>query len=184
MRLFIAFEMPDEVKKNVVELINELKKVEASIKWVEEKNLHITLKFLGWVEDKDLEKLIEMVSRSVENFKSFKVDFKGMGTFPEGKAPRVVWVGATEGAEVLGKIAESLENNLSQAGFRSEKRGFTPHLTIGRIKDKKGVDELKLKMAAIKNTEFGEAMIDRLFIMKSTLTSKGPIYEKIKEVTL
>jgi 2'-5' RNA ligase len=184
MRLFIAVEIPDEIKKNIVELINELKKVEASIKWVEEKNLHITLKFLGSVEDKDLEKLISMVSKTVEDFGGFKVNFSGMGTFPEGKAPRVVWVGTTEGGETLVKLADGLENSLSPAGFRSEQRAFKPHLTIGRIKEKKGVDKLKVKMALIKNPKFGEAMIDRIFIMKSTLTAKGPIYEKIREVKI
>jgi len=198
MRLFIAVEIPDEIKKNILELINELKKVEASIKWVEEKYLHITLKFLGSVEDKDLEKLVSMVSKTVNIFGSFKVNFSGMGTFPEGKAPRVVWVGTTEGAETLVKLADGLENSLSPAGFRSEQREFKPHLTIGRIKavpahayrqaggrqEKKGVDELKARMASIKNPEFGEAMIDRIFIMKSTLTAKGPIYEKIREVKL
>jgi 2'-5' RNA ligase len=184
MRLFIAVEIPDEVKKKVVELISELKKVEASIKWVEEENLHITLKFLGWVEDKDLEKLISMVSQTVENYGSFKVNFSGMGTFPEGKSPRVVWVGTTEGAEALEKLAKGLENDLSSAGFRSEKREFRSHLTIGRIKEQKGVDILKAKMASIKDPNFGEAMIDRVFIMKSTLTAKGPIYEKIRGVKL
>ena len=191
MRLFIAVEIPDEIKKNIVELINGLKKVEAGIKWVEEKNLHITLKFLGSVEDKDLEKLISMVSKTVEDFGSFKVNFSGMGTFPEGKAPRVVWVGTTEGAEALVKLAGGLENSLSPAGFRSEQRAFKPHLTIGRIKavpagrqEKKGVDKLRVRMALIKNPKFGEAMIDRIFIMKSTLTAKGPIYEKIRGVKL
>jgi len=184
MRLFIAVEIPDEIKKNIVERINELKPVEAVVKWVAKENLHITLKFLGWVEEKDLDKLIKMTSKAVESFNRFKVNFAGLGTFPEGKAPRVVWVGMGEGAEEMGKLAEALENKLSRAGFRSEPRGFKPHLTIGRIKAKKGVDNLKTNLAAIKEPKFGETEVDSLFIMKSTLTSKGPIYEKIKEVKL
>jgi len=184
MRLFIAVEISDKIKKKIVELINELETVDGSVKWVARENLHITLKFLGWVEEKDLDKLIEMTSKAVENFHPFNVNYAGLGTFPEGKAPRVVWVGMGEGAEEMGKLAEALEDKLSRAGFRSEPRGFKPHLTVGRIKEKKGVDNLKTNLAAIKEPKFGETEVESLFIMKSTLTSKGSIYEKIKEVKL
>ena len=81
-------------------------------------------------------------------------------------------------------IAEKLENVLSEAGFRSEEREFSAHLTIGRVKDKKGVDRVKEKMQGAENMSFGEILVDQVNIMKSTLTPKGSIYEIYKSIKL
>lgn len=184
MRTFISVELPDEVRKNIAELIIELKTVDAAVKWVEAQNLHITLKFLGWVEDRKIDNMMELTSKAVAGMGSFKAKFEGMGTFPPGKSPRVVWVGVSEGGDKLIKLASSLEETLSNAGYRSEKREFNSHVTIGRIKESNGVDKLKEKIESLKDVKFGEAWVDSISIMKSTLTPKGPIYERIKEVKL
>ena len=192
MRTFISVELPDEVKKNIVELVNELKDTGAGVKWVEAKNLHISLKFLGWVEDRQIDELPDLITTAVSGTGSFKAKFEDLGTFPEGKSPRVVWVGTAEGGDKLCDLAKALEENLSKAGFRGEDREFRPHTTIGRVKEKKvprqardkGVDKLKEKIKSIKDAKFGEALVDRIYLMKSTLTPSGPIYEKIKEVKL
>jgi len=184
MRLFIAVELTDEVIKNMVEMINELKETGAAVKWVEASNLHVTMKFLGWVEDRKIDNVIELASKAAAGTGGFKIKLEGTGTFPPGKSPRVLWVGITEGGDKLGKIAVSLEENLSRAGYRSEEREFSSHVTIGRIKNNEGVDKLKEKIGRYKDTGFGEAWIDSIAIMKSTLTPRGPVYEKIKEVKL
>lgn len=184
MRVFIAVELPDEIRKNIVELINELKEVGSDVKWLEEKNLHITLKFLGWVEDRKINDVIELTAKAVAGTGSFKAKFEGLGTFPPGKTPRVVWAGVSEGAEKMKKLADSLEETLSNAGYRSEEREFNSHVTIGRVKEKKGVDKLREKLGDYKDPKFGETIVDHINIMKSTLTPKGPIYEKVKEVKI
>jgi 2'-5' RNA ligase len=184
MRTFISVELPDEVKKNIVELINEIKDAGPGVKWVKAENMHITLKFLGWVEDKKLDDLIEFIAKAAAGSGSFKAKFEGLGAFPEGKSPRIVWVGTVEGGDKLCSLAKGIEETLSEAGFRSEEREFKPHITIGRVKERKGVDKLKEKIKSIKDAKFGEAVVDRVHIMKSTLTPKGPIYEIIKEVKL
>jgi 2'-5' RNA ligase len=191
MRTFISVELPDEIKKNITALVNELKNLSAAVKWVEPKNLHITLKFLGWVDEKNLDNLIELAAKAVAESRSFKAKFEGMGTFPEGKKPRVVWVGTAEGGDELCKIAQSLEKTLSKAGFRSEEREFKPHISIGRVKEKaprqiryEEIDKLEDKIKGLQNEKFGETMVDRIHIMKSTLTPTGPIYEKVKEIKL
>ncbi len=187
MRTFISVELPDEVKGKIGEFIKELDDAEMKVKWVKKDNLHLTLKFLGWVEDKNLDKLIRSTEKAVSNSGSFKVSFRGTGTFPpclpagrEGKNPRVVWVGTEEGGDELCDLAD----RLSKIGSRREKREFKAHLTIGRVKEKKGVDKLLKKLERFKDIKFGEATVDRIFIMKSTLTSKGPIYEIFKEAKL
>jgi len=178
MRVFISVELSDKVKKKIVELINDLRKAKSEVKWVKAENLHLTLKFLGWVEDNKLDNLIELTTKAVAGTGSFKAKFVGLGTFPENKSPRVIWVGTAEGGDELCKIAQNLEETLSKAGFRSEAREFKPHLTIGRVK------KSKERIKENKKAKFGEMIIDQIHIMKSTLTPKGPIYEIIKEVKL
>ena len=174
MRLFIAAELPDEIKKNIAKLIGELKTTDAAVKWVEANNLHLTLKFMGNVADKEIDKWIDWTKKKVGGSGGgFRLKLEGMGTFPEGKHPRVVWVGGSNGSKNLRTTAEALEE-----------AEFVSHVTIGRIKEHKGVDKLKGKIVGYKDAKFGEAKINSIFIMKSTLTPKGPVYEKIKEVML
>jgi 2'-5' RNA ligase len=199
MRLFIAVELPEEVRRKIANLIKELKETGAGVKWVEADNLHITLKFLGWVEDQRLEDLESWVVKAVTKTGGFKAKFEGTGAFPPGKNPRVLWVGINEGGKELKKIADSLEGTLARGGYRSEEREFSAHLTLGRVKDKaprqdcdelsrvargEGVDKLIEKIEQHRDASFGEAWIDSIAIMKSTLTPKGPVYDKIKEVKL
>jgi 2'-5' RNA ligase len=184
MRAFISVELTDEIKKNITELVNGLKDNADGIKWVEPKNLHITLKFLGWVEDRNLDNLIELTAKAVANTGSFRAKFEELGTFPEGKTPRVIWVGTAEGGDALCKLAKSLETTLSQAGFKSEAREPRPHITIGRVKERKGAGRVKEKIDGMQNARFGEMIVDRVCIMKSTLKRSGPVYEIFKEVKL
>ncbi len=184
MRTFISVELTTEIKQKISELINKLGGGETAIKWGKAENLHITLKFLGNVEDNKIENLIELASKAVAGTGSFKAKFKGVGTFPGGSNPRIIWVGTDEGGDKLCNLAKNLEETLSNAGYKSEEREFRPHITIGRIKGKTGLDKLKEKLLAHKESEFGEALIDRIHVMKSTLTPKGPLYEKIQPLDL
>jgi 2'-5' RNA ligase len=182
MRTFIAVNLPDEIKKNVAEATASLKKIDSGIKWVEPENLHLTLKFLGWVEDKRLPEVVEIAGKVIAS--SFKLKLAGVGSFPEGKSPRVLWVDIIEGAAELKPLADRLEKDYSSAGFRAEEREFSPHLTIGRVKEKRGIDKVIEEMGKLKEAVFGECVIDRMDIMKSTLTRKGPVYEVYKSIEL
>lgn len=182
MRTFIAVNLPDEIKKKVAEVTASLKKIDSGIKWVEPQNLHLTLKFLGWVEDKRLPEVVEITGKV--SSPSFKLKLAGMGSFPEGKSPRVLWVDIIEGAAELKALADHLEEDFSAAGFRAEKREFSPHLTIGRIKDKRGIDQVIEEMQKLAGVSFGECVVSSLEIMKSTLSRKGPTYEVYKSTSL
>ncbi len=180
MRLFISVELPEEIKKNIEASISGLKKSSSGVKWVEAHNLHITLKFLGSVEDE--KKVISITERSLKEAKSFRVKFSGVGAFPSEKRPRVLWIGVQEGAIGLKKIADDLEDALLNAGFMKEERGFSAHLTIGRVKSEKGVD--LEKMGNLADKVFGEMEVDHINIMKSTTLDTGPVYEVIKNIPL
>ncbi|MBI5078968.1 RNA 2',3'-cyclic phosphodiesterase [Candidatus Saganbacteria bacterium] len=198
MRMFVSVELPDEVRNKLAELIGELKNTGAAVKWVGENNLHITLKFLGWVDDPKKDEVIELTGKAASGTGKFKIKFEGVGTFPcppagaaGGKSPRVIWVGVSKGGDRLVKMAKALEKNLSQAGYKSEKRDFASHITIGRVNDpmqsgqeKKGVDKLIEKIGSFRSSEFGEMLVNQINVMQSILTPKGPIYEKIKEVKI
>ena len=182
--MFIAVELPEEVKGKIGGLIEKLKVSGAAVRWVEQKNLHVTLKFLGWVDDARISEVVELTEKTAKGKKAFQAGFQGIGSFPAGESPRVIWAGINEGGDKFKQLTEELEKNFSQAGFRSEERGFSSHITIGRVNDNKGVDELKEKMAALNEVKLGEALIASVSVMKSTLTPNGPRYEKIKEVRL
>jgi 2'-5' RNA ligase len=175
MRIFISVELPEEIKNNIAEAVEGLRKIDSGVKWIESRNLHLTLKFLGWIEDKNLEDIVSLGEQAVLGHKSFKVKFEGAGSFPEGKSPRVFWVGISEGGLDLKKIADNLG---------PEKREFSAHLTIGRVKNKEGVDEVKEKMKGLEKISFGEFFVNKINVMKSTLTPKGPIYETYKSIKL
>ena len=181
MRTFIAVNLPDEIKKNVAEATASLKKIDSGIKWVEPQNLHLTLKFLGWVEDRRLPEVVEIAGKV--GAPSFKLKLAGVGSFPEGKSPRVLWVDIIEGAAELKAIASRLEKDYSSAGFRTEEREFSPHLTIGRVKEKRGIDKVMEEMGKLAGVGFGECVIQNIEIMKSTLSREGPIYEVYKRIS-
>jgi len=184
MRTFIAIELSEEIRKKIWAMIEELKGVSAPVKWVEQDNLHITLKFLGEVPDKEIDNLISLSTDAAEGVKPFAAEFAGVGTFPGGHHPRVIWVDTVKGREEQGDIASSLEEKLSNAGFRSEEREFKPHITVGRVREDKGLAKLLSKLEGLRGTNFGEMKIDHVNIMKSRLSPKGPTYEIIKSIRL
>ena len=181
MRIFLSIELPDNIKKNVANLIEGFKLNLTPIKWVEPKNLHVTLKFLGWVDDKKTDNLFSLVESAVKDNKPFKVSIGGLGAFPTTKRPRILWIGITDGAENLRKIANSLEENLAKEGYREEEREFSAHITIGRIKEKIDVGTLEKSVKEKEDVNLGGFEAKYVSIMKSTLTQKGPIYEEIKK---
>ena len=142
------------------------------------------MKFLGEVKESNLDNIIDSTQKAVASSGSFKLKLVGIGTFPENNNPKVVWVGTDKGGDGLCKLAIALEARLSSAGYRREERKFRPHLTIGRVKDNKEVNKLINQISKIKNQKFGEVIINNIYIMKSSLTPKGPVYEKLKEVKL
>jgi 2'-5' RNA ligase len=185
MRTFISIELPDNIKDNIEKSIGEMKLMLSPIKWVDKKNLHITLKFLGWVVDDKMGDMISSVTDIAKDFGSIKINFAGLGVFPNAKHPRVIWVGTNKGNDRVKELAEKIDARLSSEGYRKEEeREFSPHLTIGRIKEKIDVEPLGKFMEKNATTEFGGFTADHISVMKSTLRRSGPIYEELKQVRL
>jgi 2'-5' RNA ligase len=171
-----------EIKKS--EVVAQIEELTSKIRFdgvrpIKSNQLHLTLKFLGEVPDAQI-RTIKQAIQTIE-FPSFDISLEGMGCFPNLNYIRVVWIGIKQGSENLKQLAELVEEKLNPIGFPKEKRRFSPHLTLGRIKKLRNADKKQLT-AIIQNSKtisIGDQVIDELILKKSTLTPKGAIYENL-----
>lgn len=180
IRSFVALNIPSQVKEEIGDIIGELKKLSGDVKWVKPQNLHLTLKFLGEVEPVTLEKVYQKVEACAQKTQVFSFSLSGAGLFPNPKRPRVFWTGIKGGERELESLFRCLEGELEALGFQKEKRGFSPHLTIGRARTTQGMERL---VERIKGIEYRSKRIEvsSLFVVKSQLTPQGPIYSPLRE---
>jgi 2'-5' RNA ligase len=177
LRLFVGVDVPYNAELDA--LMRLVKSSGADIKPVEPENMHITLLFIGEVDERALTDVKQAVS-SV-SFPKFALRLAGLGAFPNPFRPRVVWVGVREGVEELRSIHEQLRRNLIARGVRPEdEKEFSPHLTLGRVKG--AVGTLPQLIVKYQDYEVGTKEVSSIKLFKSTLTPKGPIYEVLMEV--
>ena len=180
-RGFIAIDI--ESNKKLIEFENEIKKTGADLKLVEPENVHITLKFLGDTEEELLEEIKNIIKKSVEGMEPFTIKLKGTGVFPNQNYIKVVWIGIESG-EPIGEIAQKIDNQTVKIGFEKEKRGFSPHLTIARVKNSKNKDRLLQVLEKYRDVEFADIKIEAIKLKKSDLTPSGPIYTDLQEIKI
>ncbi|MFZ1038738.1 MAG: RNA 2',3'-cyclic phosphodiesterase [Candidatus Bathyarchaeia archaeon] len=180
IRSFIAFDIDSEsVLKRMTEVQTMLTKTGADLKLVEPKNIHMTLRFLGNITPSTVEKIFEEMKKV--QFTPFDVRLHGVGAFPNPRYPRVVWAGITQGADQLRSIFEQLEPKLLGLGFAPDSKGFSPHLTIARVRSGRNRVELAKCLSENENCEFGVIDAKCLKLKRSDLTPRGPIYSTLKE---
>lgn len=184
LRTFIAIELSSEIQEKVGEFANSLRNPQDKITWVSTKNVHITLKFLGDVPANDIVSIQNIISEVAKGHKSLNASIKGTGVFPSERNPRVLWVGVDNGKEEIKNVFTDLENKLASIGISKEERGFTAHLTIGRIKYVKDINEFAQNISKHKEDLFGNFLVDGISLVKSTLTPKGSVYETLFKVKL
>ena len=175
MRTFIALELSNEIQKELSRLQEELNKADADVKWVKPDNIHLTLKFLGNVEDAKIEQIKKILEGISSKEKLFEISLSGLGAFPDLNHPRVLWVGLDTGSPEAKRIAASLETELQKIGFPKEERPFSAHLTLGRVKSGRNKAKLKEKLSSLQVQPKSSA-INNITLFQSTLTPKGPIY--------
>jgi 2'-5' RNA ligase len=180
IRSFIAFDIDSElVLKRMINVQNLLVETEAELKLVEPKNIHMTIRFLGNITILMVEKIYEEMKKI--QFIPFDVKIHGIGAFPNLRYPRVLWTGITQGADQLRSISDQLEPRLRSLGFAPDPKGFSPHLTIARVKSGRNKAELGKCITENVNYEFGTVEAKCLRLKKSDLTPSGPIYSILKE---
>jgi len=187
MRTFIAIELPEEIKDSLKTLQDKLKESKADVKWVQPQNIHITLKFLGEIEERKLEKIIQIMEESVKDKGEFQVGLSSLGAFPKITSARIIWIGITRGDAGIKEIAKTLEKKLEKTGIPAEGRAFSSHITIGRVRSGLNRDTLAKNLNQFQDA-FQEKelklLVSKITLFKSTLTPKGPVYEALKEINL
>lgn len=179
IRAFIAVEIDRSLKQKISELISKLKKSDTNIKWVNENQIHFTLKFLGNIEENKVQAISAVLKSITSHSKEFALTLSGIGAFPDMKRPRVIWIGADKGAEELKSLSSKIEIELEKIGFKKEKREFKSHLTLGRVRENRDSDHfLKMQKWSL---SLGETKINKLILFQSTLTPKGAIYTPLSE---
>ncbi|MGB9135264.1 MAG: RNA 2',3'-cyclic phosphodiesterase [Candidatus Bathyarchaeia archaeon] len=181
IRSFIAFDINNqEILKRLTEVQEKLAKSGADLKLVEPQNIHVTMRFLGDIQPSMVDKIHSEMEQAV--FTPFNVEIRGVGAFPNTKYARVVWAGIKEGADGLKDIFNQIEPRLRHMGLRPDSKGFSPHLTIARVRSGRNKNELANCIDELANHQFGTLRADCLRLKKSTLTPKGPVYSTLKEV--
>ena len=197
-RLFLA--IPINTKDNgFAPLVNDLRRRlshEKMINWVKPTNIHLTLKFIGETPPQDEPKMIEAVSKVLENQKSFTIDFNRTGIFGARYAPRVLWLGMQQTPDELLKLEEAVltafdgigylrdRQNFDGIGYLRDRQNFVPHLTLGRIKDLCEKQYFQKVVQAIEQKSYIHQEVNEIILFQSILRPEGAVYKVVKRWSL
>lgn len=184
IRAFIACEIPESVLENVSKVQEDLRKLDLDVSWTRVSGIHITLKFLGDIEEEYIDKIAAIIEEASKGQSPFEISIKGSGAFPNLKNPRVIWIGVEDGTKGLTRLQQPLDYGLNALGFEPEEREFRPHLTLGRVKGPRGKERLSAAVSELREIELGSFAVDRVILYKSELKPTGAVYTKLKEVIL
>jgi 2'-5' RNA ligase len=180
IRLFVALDLPPDVVRNLEALSAGLRPT-ARIAWSPPANLHITTKFIGWWPDERLEE-VKSALAGVPRRGPIAIDIRGLGFFPNERMPRVFWCGID--APGLEELAAATDRAAAALGIEPEKRAFSPHLTLARIKERLDLRRLHEAIAALPSLEFGRYEARSFFLYRSVPGPKGSVYTKLAEFPL
>ncbi len=184
IRTFIAIELPPEIKEAMAGVQAELRKSDADVGWVRPEGVHLTLKFLGDVEEKKVAELGDALAEGLKGETPFILQAKGVGTFPTPRAPRVVWLGVEGEVTRLSALAKTVEEICANLKFPKEDRPFKAHLTLGRVKSPGGRGALVKMLENFKDADLGEFKADAVSVMKSELQRSGAVYTEMRRIVL
>lgn len=175
MRIFIAIELPAEIKNALAAIQNELRTARAEIGWTKVDNIHLTLKFLGEIESAKAPAITNACIQAAASVAPFLLEVKDLGVFPNLRQPRILWAGLAGALGELRILHQNIDRNLHHLGFEKDARAFKPHLTLGRVKSNKNLTALISKLGACKLPELS-FQAKEIFVMQSQLQSGGAVY--------
>lgn len=185
MRTFFCLELSDSVKSEINDIPNSIDSP-AYVKWVSRTNLHITLKFLGDINKKEVPGIKQQAEKSAAQTNPFEMTIDKLSGFPNPGFPKVIWLGSNSPPDDIFRLQDDLASRLVDLGFEKEKRDYVPHVTLGRTKDD---NEAKIERLGnhLKNHRLETnwaVSIDQLTLMESTLKSGGPVYDPVFRLNL
>ena len=179
-RCFLAFDLENnEILRKLVNVQKLISKTGANLKIINQQNLHFTLRFLGNINTDLIEKVLVKMQKIV--FTPFSIELKGIGVFPNLYSPRIIWAGIAEGTKKMNNIFDQIEIQLRQLGFNPDYKGFSPHLTLARVKYGKNNDQLTTFLKNYVEYRIGNVNLNCIQLKKSELMSTGPFYTTIKK---
>ncbi len=178
VRAFVAVDIDDPKILSAVDAAQQdLRATGADLKMVEPQNVHLTIWFLGEISQETL----EAVKQSLMDvrFSPFNLRVAGIGYFPGGRSVRVIWAGVEDADGQLNHIYRQLRQRLAPLGFKPDRRGFSPHFTIARVRSNRGRDALPARIQKMEATVLGIQRVETLKLKRSVLTPRGPIYSDL-----
>ncbi|RLG89386.1 MAG: RNA 2',3'-cyclic phosphodiesterase [Thermoprotei archaeon] len=183
-RVFIAIEIENiDVLNKLIKVKDAFKATKADIKTIENENIHLTVRFIGEVP-LDTVKAIQESLKNLKDIPVFNMYIRGIGAFPSLTRPRVIWAGITNGVTYLKEIRRRIEQYLRRLGIRPDTHEFTPHITLARVKGRRGIDKVIKLLEIYQDYEFGESPVTRVKLKRSILRPQGPLYLDLYEVLL
>lgn len=185
IRSFIAIPVASGVASRAQELIRRLRTCNAAVNWVAPHNLHLTLKFLGETPINETPEICAAVTRAAADAPPFDLAFRGLSAFPSPEKPRTIWLGISDGMDELAELAQRVDDELNLLGYPREARRFTPHLTIGRVRETILPDHPLIEaMARHVDYDANVMGVDEVVVYASFLERGGPIYDALGSAEL
>ncbi len=185
LRTFIALDLGPQIQGRIIALQGRLAQTTNEVKWVEADNIHLTLLFLGEVDERGVPDVCKTVAEAATAVGPIALTVEGVGCFPNLRRPRILWVGVGEGSAAVIDLHDRLEEPLFQLGcYRREERQYTPHITLGRLKGDEPTEKLVTVINKHQAWKGGETTIDEVHVMSSELTREGPIYTVLSRAKL
>ena len=185
IRTFIAVDVADAVGKRAATFVSRLQESGANVRWVDLDNLHVTLKFLGEVEETEIHEVCQGVQSAVKDFSAFQMHCGRAGAFPNVDRPRTVWLDVQEGQEPLIELHAAIEREMVAIGQPREIRRYRPHLTLGRVRGGgPSLSRLGALLRQFADFNAGETLVEGVVVYASQLDKKGPFYQALSRVPL
>jgi 2'-5' RNA ligase len=183
IRAFVALRISADVESAIAKFVDPLRELRSGIRWVRQANMHLTLRFLGGAVERNLllpfDQALNQISRQIS---PFMLHARETGAFPNLDRPRTIWIGLV--SEQLIRLAQQVEGAAVQAGFVPEGRPYTPHLTIGRVRDLHGWQRIRQVLRESPNQDFGSMLISEMILYRSILGGEAAQYQALARYPL
>jgi RNA 2',3'-cyclic 3'-phosphodiesterase len=184
VRAFLAVAIHQGLRDTLAALSGRLRQSTANVSWVKPENVHITLRFLGDVDESRVDRLSELLAVAYRTIPAFPLTVAGVGGFPSARQPRVVWTGVSPRDGAIQQLYRHAEDAARGIGLEAEKRRYTPHITLGRLRDPKEAGDLPVLIAREMEFAAGDIHVSRVALFRSKLSPKGATYTVIREFPL
>ena len=179
MRLFLAVDVSSQVRGSLEECVKHLRETRAPVRWVKPEAIHMTIKFLGETPEEKLKDLIAAMESVCGCIMPFPITVTGLGAYPNLRRPRIIWAGVQEASGTLQRLWNHSEDAARTLGWEKEKRGFSPHITLGRVKGSINLPRLSEVVKSLESKQWGDQEVPNLLLYSSRLKPGGAEYEVV-----